>query len=47
MNQIGNTHLFYPGVIEDKSIFKVRVAQGMIDIIIEHFVNMLKSNKNN
>ncbi|MFN9900708.1 MAG: hypothetical protein ACK55Z_18405, partial [bacterium] len=26
MNNIGNTHLFYPGIIEEKSVFKVRVA---------------------
>jgi len=26
MNSIGNTHLFYPAIIEEKSIFKIRVA---------------------
>jgi hypothetical protein len=45
MNRIGNTHLFYPGILEEKSVFKVRVAQGAIDIIIEHFINMVKINR--
>jgi hypothetical protein len=47
MNNIGNTHLFYPGIIEEKSVFKVRVAQGAIDIIIEHFINMVKIKRDN
>jgi hypothetical protein len=46
MNSIGNTHLFYPGIIEEKSVFKIRVAQGAIDIIIEHFINMVKIKRN-
>ena len=47
LNQIGNTHLFYPGVIEEKSVFNIRIAQGSIDIIIEHFINMVHLKRQN
>ena len=39
-NNIGETRLLIPGVEEQKPQFKVRAAQGIIDLIVNHFKSM-------
>ena len=39
-NKYGESVLFYPGQIENQKVFKFRIRQGIVDIIIEHFMQM-------
>lgn len=45
MNAIGETNLLFPGQLEEKPIYKYRVAQGIIDLIAAHFESMLGKGK--
>ena len=37
LNSPGESRLFCPGIIENKESFKLRTAQGIIDLILGHF----------
>ena len=37
MNEIGDTNMIQPGLLEEKPIFKHRVGQGIIDLVSSHF----------
>ena len=46
MNAIGETNLLLVGQLEEKPIFKYRIAQGLIDLLASHFESMLRRGKN-
>ena len=39
-NEYGESILFYPGQIENQKVFKYRIRQGIIDLIVEHFLQL-------
>ena len=45
-NTLGETNLIYPGSLESKDHFRMRVSQGIVDIIVHHFYHMQKSEQN-
>ena len=40
MNSLGETRLFYTGILEPKPCFKARTSQGIIDLVMSHFQAM-------
>ena len=45
MNAIGETNLLLVGQLEEKPIYKYRVAQGLIDLLACHFESMIRRGK--
>lgn len=45
MNAIGETNLLFSGQLEEKPVYKYRVAQGLIDLLASHFECMLRRGK--
>ena len=39
-NKLGETALVHPGPVEEKPIYRWRVAQGIVDIIVAHLRRM-------